>query len=247
MKKALNVFSFFIFILFIYGCDSESPLSEVELKDPTVLTAKLKILKVDDINNISRKMTLTFYDKNSNYVLLKNGNVKVNGVEAPIDSLTGEGKFYNCLSALGGNLQKNFTYNFQVTLGGDPKNPVSFNFKTLEKDLIFMNVPPTHSKTKNLRVTWNEYSGTQAYELELTIYYLEFGNERFFISIIPVPADSAEIGGYTIDKSFFNTRANTFKVDIRLTTSKKEELVNFARGSEAICEFVIRRSVNITN
>jgi len=246
MKNLLTI-TFIFFSFFYFGCDSDSPLSDVDLKDPSVLTAKLFVSKLDLVEGISRTMKLTFYDKYSNYVTLKNGYVKVNGFNVNIDSSSGEGKFYNILKAIGGQLKKNTTYNFEVVLGGAQDNPVNFSFKTLSADLTSLDIPLSHSKTKDLRVKWNEYSSTQKYEMELTIFYSEFGTPKTFVYNILIPADSAAIGAYTLNKSYFQDRSFTNKAKIELKTYKKEKISNFAENSEALCEYIITREVNITN
>ena len=76
----LSVFS----TVFLAAC-LRSPLSDVEITDPTIIRVEAFVEYTNDNGNIDKDIYVVITDKNSQTVKLKNGHVRMNGKELRLD------------------------------------------------------------------------------------------------------------------------------------------------------------------
>ena len=83
MKYLKYYFVFLLIIFFMYlliRCETESPLSDVELTDPSVILLEIDTEVIHMLNaDVSKLFRAIFKDKKGDYIQLKDGGVRVNG------------------------------------------------------------------------------------------------------------------------------------------------------------------------
>lgn len=144
MQSKIKLLSILISFLFMISCDDESPLSDVEISDPSILTARININQ-DKFNN--KDFELKLLDKNGSSVKLKTGVVKINDNTCMYeDGLITKAYQYE----IGSSDQ---VFNVEIQFNSDINNKYNF---TIDKSVY----PGFDVNTPNSSMDYNTLSGS---------------------------------------------------------------------------------------
>lgn len=201
-----------VIILILFN-SCESPLSELEINDPSLIRPDISLRRVRDNNNrLTTSIDVYFYDKNLNTVQLKNGSVHVNGHIMKVENLPIFGGPYYTINTSIVQVKLSTLYLFTIELSDGKKYEASIT--TQAEDLYELNIPSDHDKLKNLVVEWKSKDTHNDIQIDLTCDYqnnVESG--QTFNSFFP---DGTEInnGTFSIPSSCFTEEPGIYKASI---------------------------------
>ena len=164
MKVFIPFFLFFI----IVGCKERSPLSDVEVSDPGLISPEITLTQsISESGRTETKLIVYLNDDNNNSIDLLKGGVALNGTPLGVRTGSfgeGDAPYY---SLDGVQLIPKTKYSFQITLADDRSYSC---IVTSPKQLISgVTVPEYHNMNRPLTVSWNKFSADKRFNCVLEI------------------------------------------------------------------------------
>jgi hypothetical protein len=198
MKNA-SIYSLFVLLLFS-SCIQESPLSDVELDDPSLIAPTLKLEKETEGGINTSLIEVWLFDRNFNSFVLKNGSLRLNKIPMELQrtdaALVASGlPYYDCAAL--GDVKHNTTYTLEVVLSN--KETYTASIKTPAMDLGLV-LPESFDPDKGFEISWD--NSTQYDEMEFSIWqYYGSGDsdgQSGRSSSIPIPLSDRQAGRYLV-------------------------------------------------
>ncbi len=238
MKK----FSFALVLLSLIALSCSSPLSDVNITDPSLLEPQLVVTKsIGLTGNRSVVYTADIYDKNFNLVTLQNGSVKINGFNMnERANLFGGEEYY-----LQGESEVKFalddTYTFTLTLSDGSKYYGKVTSQS--EDLTEFVVPSSQSRTQPINVSWKNTDPNATMSIELVYKFSTDSSSGTGSQIINIGNPASE--SYSISPSVFTTtQGKTTEVDLTLVSKITGTIdPGFRGGSSTVCKLTIEKDV----
>lgn len=223
----------------LFGCKENSPLSDVELNDPKLISPEITITKT--LNHRGKEQTelvVFLNDKNNNSIDLLKGGVLINNRPLGV-SFDGEAPYYGTSII---NLITEKEYSVKIKLADDKSYPCIV--KSPKKLLGPLNLDEYHNMTKPLVVYWDYNNNPN------TKYLLEIEHEtQETLELSPI---EARMGFYSFSTQFLEKVTEGKGGDILITLKAVTSGVvspKFDGGSiqivESACHQVTLGSVDV--
>lgn len=230
--------------LSLIGLSCSSPLSDVNVTDPSLLEPQLVVMKsIGTTGNRSVVYTADIYDKNYNLVTLQNGSVKINGFNMnERANLFGGEEYY-----LQGESEVKFapdgTYKFTLTLSDGSKYYGTVTSQS--KDLTEFIVPSSQSRTQPIDVSWKDTDPSAAMSIQLVYKYSTDSSSGTGTRTVSISDPSS--GTFSISPSLFTAgQGTTNEVDLTLVSEITGTIdPGFRAGSSTVCKLTIERDVTL--
>lgn len=233
MKKNIIIPLLFITaILLIMRCAQNSALSDVEITDPSLLKVTIEMQRTQDQNgSIFPTINAYLYDKNDNYVSLKNGALYVNGIMMQLQNLPiGNLPYYTASGLI--NFTIDSLYTFTIMLADSSKH--FFTVRTQTQDIYAFTVPTNISRHVALNVSWLNKDTTG------TIFIESTGHGELQVAY-------PDSGTYSFPPYFFSDTTYS-SIYVNLHSLKYGTIDQaFRNGSYIKSEIIIDRSVKFTD
>ncbi|NOZ47474.1 MAG: hypothetical protein GXO79_11935 [Chlorobi bacterium] len=217
------------------SCDS--PLSDVEFDDPSVINPYIRVFRDETTSGINSGIWVYLHDKNFQLIELKNGKVTANNIELitdtvdlpqPFDSIFENGKIYITPENFS-DVIPNSNYTIDITLNAD--KTYSSNITTQNK-YVFFNVPVYHFQSTDMNINWeidNQFETT----IKISYTYISnTGNKKEYINSFKITGNDLTSGTFTIDKSNFKVSSEPYDAIIGIENDKPGQInTNFGEKS----------------
>ena len=215
-SKSCFAFLFIIFCIFLFfRCETESPLSDVELNDPSVILLEIDVEVVQPLSGgRSKSFQAILKDKKGDYIKLKNGGVSVNGSNLEVITFELSDAPYYELVNNQVNLNLNSRYSFNIKLNSESEYIAEV--RSIENQLTVFNVPADHMKTENLTVSWQTANVNDHLQIKV-IRYVKTGQGNILPKDKTIAITAPALGQYTFNPSYFqDVDGNVINVDFVL-------------------------------
>lgn len=217
----------------MFGCKENSPLSDVELNNPALISPEITLSKHEnELGTTNTELIVYLNDKNNNSIDLLKGSVSLNNKPLGVHTEIGGAPYYSLDNI---ELVPKRKYEFQIKLADEKTYPCTIY--SPEIALGDINVPEYHNMGSPLVVRWGNIneSGTD--------YYLELGNENR-TEEIRLSSTQIKVGNYAIPSDVLALVTNGQRDDVFITlrsvTSGKID-PKFNGGSIEIIESVCKQ------
>lgn len=217
----------------MFGCKENSPLSDVELNNPALISPEITLTKHEnELGRTNTELIVYLNDKNNNSIDLLKGSVSLNNKSLGVHTEVGGAPYYSMDNI---ELVPKRKYKFAITLADEKTYPCTIN--SPEVALGDLSVPEYHNMSSALVVRWEKLneSGTD--------YYLELGNEDR-TEEIRLSSIQTKVGSYAIPSDVLALISNGQRSDVLITlksvTSGKID-PRFNGGSIQIIESVSKQ------
>ena len=149
IKKAVFIFAA---TLFLCSCKENSPLSDVELNNPGLVSPEITLSKHKNelgITNTSLKVYLN--DKNNNSINLLKGSIELNNQPLGVHTEISGAPYYSFDNI---QLVPKRKYQFDIKMADDKVYPCSIY--SPEKSIGEFDVPEYHDRNTSLIVSWDK-------------------------------------------------------------------------------------------
>ncbi len=230
MKK---IILFLVAPMLIFGCKENSPLSDVELNNPALISPEITLSKHEnELGRTNTELIVYLNDKNNNSIDLLKGGVKLNKKSLGVHTEVGGAPYYSLDNV---ELMPKRKYEFKIRLADEKEYPCTIY--SPEKPLSNINIPEYHDMSTPLIITWGNLnqSGTD--------YYLEIRNDDRFEEIM-LSSILIKVGSFAFPPdllAFINKgqRGDIF-ITLKGVTSGKID-PKFNGGSVKIIESICRQ------
>lgn len=224
--------------LFIISCTEDSPLSDVDLDDPSLIRPVIHITKNTLSNSVLYSNETWLYDKNNNSIALKSGSVKMNDVTLSLKRGINNEPYYVVESFNNTSFKFNTMYESKITLSDDKSYTSSVTTRSIYLNTIV--APSEHNKNDNLTITWTSAANDQ--KLVLTLYVSS--NDSSVTQNINMQNPSS--GAYTIDRSYFNGIPGANKVQLTLEATNTGVINrSFRSGGSITSTITVTKNVKL--
>ena len=215
------------------GCKENSPLSDVELNNPALISPEITLTKHEnELGRTNTELVVYLNDKNNNSIDLLKGSVSLNNKPLGVHTEVGGAPYYS-LDHI--ELVPKRKYVFQIKLADEKTYPCSIY--SPEVVLGDLSVPEYHNMSSALVVRWGNLNEVG------TNYYLELGNEDR-TQEIRLSSIQTKVGSYAIPSDLLALLTNGQRSDVLITmrsvTSGKID-PKFNGGSIQIIESVCKQ------
>jgi hypothetical protein len=238
MLRNFNFRGFMMFLLFaafsFTGC--ESPLSDVEITDPSLLQTNFAVERslLDD-GTVTASLHANIFDKNLASIQLKNGKVKVNGQEMSLTEILNI-TTYHIPSA---SVNLNTTYNFEIILPNGQTHTGAVT--TQGKTFTSMTVPQTGSVNSDLTVSWQDVYVHDVLTISLG---LKTSTANVAGATFTLTPQQMQAGTFVIPKSNFASPEGITEVTVTLSGAKYGTIdPKFRSGSGTISRMRVEKKV----
>lgn len=246
-KSYLPIFFSIIFSFLLNSC-SESSLSDVELTDPGLIRAQFNLEISKGENDNTKYFAIAYlFDKNDNRLTLNNGKVLINSTAMRLrrEQFTNL-PYYDGYENISGVVQNGTNYTFDIELSNGQR--YQSVIITQNKILTTLNVPPVHSKSENMLITWEEVDATQ--HLRLT-FYRTFRDSNGTTTnddiSFTIPNHLLSAGNYVLNRDFFKM-PNIIEGRIKLSSVKNGNInPSLMNGSQIKAEYWLLKKVLFIN
>ena len=213
----------FAITLFFTGC--ESPLSDIEITDPSVLQTHFVVERaVLDNGTVLNSLHATLFDKNLASIELKNGQVKVNGQTMAVTEILNISTYH----IPGATVNLNTEYDFEVVLANGESHTGTVT--TQQKTFTTVTVPTNSSADSDLVISWQDVYVHDDLIISLSLTSPAGTVPGATFSLTP---DQMEAGSFVIPKSNFATPAGITSVMVTLTGARYGTIDSDFRGGSA--------------
>ena len=214
----------------IFGCKENSPLSDVELNNPELISPEITLRNhKNELGRTNIELVVYLNDKNNNSIDLLKGSVSLNNKPLGVRTEVGGAPYYS-LDHI--ELVPKRKYEFQIKLADEKTYPCTIY--SPEVALGDLSVPEYHNMSSALVVRWGNLNEAG------TDYYLELGNEDR-TQEIRLSSIQTKVGSYAIPSDVLALLTNGQRGDVFITlrsvTSGKID-PRFNGGSIQIIESV---------
>lgn len=232
--RQILALSTFASILFFSNC--ESPLSDIEITDPSVLQTHFVVERaLLDNGTVLNAIQATILDKNLASVEIKNGHVNVNGQAMTVTEILNISTYH--IPAATVDLNKR--YDFEIVLPNGESH--AGNVTTQQKTFTSVTVPSTASVDSDLTISW-----TDAYVHDDLTISLNLTSPAGTVPGASFTLTEAQMqaGTFTIPKSSFATPAGITSVLITINGAKYGTIDSkFRSGSATISRMRVEKKV----
>jgi len=217
---------------------ADSPLSDIEITSFDVIEAEFHVLKTFLTSSTGHSISAYLWDKNHNAIRIKNGTVKVNGVELAYNSFF---KYYNSpLTDV--PVSKNSLYTFVITLpNGD--TCVS-QITTPSAEFGTVSYPNPVHILQDTAISWSDFSGqVNALMIELFV-----DSDADTISAIEMVFSRTinDSGRFALTHDLFNPTRHTGNGSFKLTRTTGAQASGKLRGgSVVVTNFELFRNITL--
>ena len=190
----------------MFGCKENSPLSDVELNNPSLISPEITLTKhKNELGRTNTELVIYLNDKNNNSIDLLKGSVSLNNKRLGVHSEVGGAPYYS-LDHI--ELVPKRKYEIQIKLADEKTYPCTIC--SPEVALGDLSVPEYHNMSSALVVRWEKLneSGTD--------YYLELGNEDR-TEEIKLSSIQTKVGSYAIPSDVLALLTNGQRGDVLIT------------------------------
>lgn len=192
--------------LMFFGCKENSPLSDVELNNPALISPEITLTKHEnELGRTNTELVVYLNDKNNNSIDLLKGSVSLNNKPLGVRTEVGGAPYYS-LDHI--ELVPKRKYEFQIKLADEKTYPCSIY--SPEVVLGDLSVPEYHNMSSALVVCWGNLNEVG------TDYYLELGNEDR-TQEIRLSSIQTKIGSYAIPSDLLALLTNGQRGDVLIT------------------------------
>jgi len=199
--SAVLIFLFLCLISF-NGCTQDSPLSDVDLEDPSLIKPDIQINKSISSGTITFTTITWLYDKNFNSIELKSGDVKMNNIKMTLKHGLNNEPYYVIEPFDLLPFQLNSAYECKITLS-DGKI-YSSSVVTRVKDLYQLNIPAEQPRNEDINVSWADAANDR--ELVLTMVLTGRNDSSTIVDVQGFNISNPLTGNYLVSKSYFINR-----------------------------------------
>ncbi len=230
-----------IFIVALSSCLEDSPLSDVEIYDPSLIQADIQLYRMrDNGDRISSRINVFLLDKNTDVIELKGGNVYVNNHKMRVATLLLTGGPYYTIDSTVVSVEPDSRYVFTIELSDGKQYEAVI--ETQAVDFQELNLPDNYSKLENMQINWKGYETVNDFKIHLICDYRragESGQTRDWFT----PNEKERAGGsYVISKSYFNQEVDIYKATVRVSSKKCGTVDPRFRSGSKICSSFIKES-----
>ena len=152
-------------LLFLMGCKENSPLSDVEIINPALISPEITLSKHEnELGRTNTSVKIYLNDKNNNSVDLLKGGVQLNNTPMGVHRELGGAPYY-ALDQI--ELLPQRKYLFNIKMANDKAYPCTIN--SPEKILSELNVPQYHNRNTPLVLNFGKLNNTGTeYILEIS-------------------------------------------------------------------------------
>lgn len=239
-----RIFYIYLAILAItfVGCVKESPLSDVELTDPSIVRPEIKFVRMKDNNTLTTLIGAWIYDKNDNSIELKNGSVLINSKEMVVRKL-GESPYYSGIEVIP-EIQLGLTYMVEIKL--NPSQSYYASIVIPDKDLSNLTIPSRQNKYEDMKISWTDVVPTRALKLTITNFYRKDNQDLLGFITMDIPPANLATGEYTIKAGLFSGYPNIYKTTIELKSVTNGSIyAGFLKGSKITCDMSVTKSCDV--
>lgn len=240
IKSKIKNITFFGIMLMLMAttCVKDSPLSEVELNDPSVIRPSIYLERTWDANDSLRAYVRVYlYDKNNHSIELQTGSVSMNDIPMQVEYTSGGGPFYTLNSSIL-NIELNKSYNFIIKLSDGKAYACSVT--TQSEDLYELELPSNYNSANNMLIHWNDRDITSEFEIELNCTYSSSSksSKGQTTDIFTPNQQERTEGAYSIHKSYFNQEPNIYMAKVIVRSKVYGEVdPGFDDGSKIYSSF----------
>jgi hypothetical protein len=229
-----------LMLLAVTGCVQESPLSDIDLDDPSVIKPDIEINKNIYTSSVGYTTTAWLFDKNGNTIELQSGDVRMNDIKMKVSrGVNGEPYYqlgWEVLSYL-----TNTNYTCKITLSDSQS--YTARITTREKNLNRFTVPSEHNKNNDLVIYWGETVNNEKLILTMSLYGKTDSSNYIHTKEIQITNTSP--GNFTILGDYFNN-PGYYKANITLAAVKTGEISkSFMNGSKITSTISITREIKL--
>tara|TARA_B100000315_G_scaffold120298_1_gene110198 strand:+ start:8994 stop:9713 length:720 start_codon:yes stop_codon:yes gene_type:complete len=233
MKNQIIQKSLWLVGLFLLSCDS--PLSDVEITDPSLIQPVAVISKTTDENgSVTKETIVTIYDKNLSTVELINGSVLINNVELDFVDYAFSGIYELDIPEFGLNQE----YNLKIILSDGGAYVGTVTSQSI--DLTDVNIPETHNKNEDLTISWGSCDVSS--QLSITYNCNEDGSSSFGTIVDNISTEDKNEGEYIISSSDLPGNDSCIESTIFSVVSVTEGTIDDSFRSGSIVKSKIRVS-----
>lgn len=229
------------FILICSSCMQDSPLSDVEISDPSLIQPSISLYRTRDNSGILKtRIEVFLFDKNLNSVELKKGRVLVNGYVMQVKELPLTGGPYYTIDAslLKVELNKLYTFIIELADGKAYQGSVS----TQETDIFELVLPKSYSRQNNMQISWLGHDISSDLKIELTCnYQTDIRSGQTNNSFTPKQQERSQ-GLYMIPSSYFNQEEGIYKATVTVTSKTTGVIDSRFRTYSVIQSIYIKES-----
>lgn len=236
--------SFVVVLLSLVGLSCSSPLSDVNVTDPSVLRPAFTVSKsIDNTGTRTVDYQADIYDKNSELVTIQNGSVKLDGYLMDTKTNLLGGQYYD----LSGESEVKFStatkYNFTITLSDGSQYSGTVTSQSV--DLYEFNAPSSQSRTQPITVSWKGTDTTAQMWINMTYSFKTDTTTGSGSQVFQIVDPSS--GTFTIPVSYFtSTQGATYRVDLTLESEVKGTVDRrFMPGGSIVSDMTCTRIVNL--
>lgn len=246
MKHLNSIFPVGIMIFFILiGCIQDSPLSDIEIDDPSLIAPEIKLKRNRDENGIlTSNIEVWLFDKNHNSIRLKNGDVRINDIPLDLTNapLTNNAYYYSATGLI--NIEINTDYNFEIELSDGGIYTASVH--TPENDLNSLNLPQNYTTNSDMVISWGTIYHYDEMKIKIENHYINSGNQGTETKKINIPPQYIPVGSYGIDKEFFTGTPGVNSTQITLTGKEYGNIDDrFRDESKIYTEYFVAKETGV--
>ena len=208
-----------ITILILSGClPEESPLSDIEITDPSLIAPSIKLSKsIGENDRVTNKIEVWLFDKNKNSIELKGGEIRVNNNVMKIEEFNiTHAPYYSVENTV----ELKTDYQFEIELSDGAIYTASI--QTPDKDLKTLNLPSDYNCNNDMNITWKDIYLYDEMNIGLNCYFSGDSSGGQRLSNLDIEKNYYIKGSYTISKDNFNMEdGDIYKAIITLTGIKK--------------------------
>jgi hypothetical protein len=241
IKRILYIYLAVLAIALV-GCSKESPLSDVELTDPSIVRPDIKFIRMKDNNTLTTLIGAWIYDKNDNSIELKNGGVLINNKETVVRKL-GAAPYYSGIEVFP-EIQLGQTYIVEIKLNSNKSYYASIAIP--DKDLSNLTIPSRQNKYENMKISWTDAVPSRPLKLTITYYYKKDNQELSNFTTLDIPPANLTTGEYTISAGVFQGYPNIYKTSIELRSVTYGSIYEgFLKGSMITYDMSVSKSCDV--
>lgn len=244
MKYFICFFSL-VSILLLHSCTEESPLSDIDITDPSLIQLDVSLFKsIDYQGNLNSRIWVYLYDKNQNLIKLKNGKVSVNGHAMILDEIGLNKAPYYTIDARVLSVEAQKEYAFTIELSDGKAYLASITTQNI--DLYEINIPFEHSKNSNMQISWKGYDTQSDLVLTLNCAYSNTKSSGQVVEQFHPGHQERTKGEFVFASSNFNKQEGIYRAFVSITSTIKGTVDPHFRANSSITSmFSIEDDCNI--
>jgi hypothetical protein len=228
-------------LLFVSGClPEESPLSDIEITDPGLISPSIAVIKnLNYDNDHVNEIEVWLYDKNKNSVELKGGEVRVNDQVLSVKEFNITKAPYYLIKDI---VEVDAEYLFEIELSDG--EIYSASIKSPNRDLKEFNLPANYNHNNDMNISWKDTYQYDEMKIGLNRYFSTDTSGGQRLGAIEIESEYYTKGQYTISNEHFDDE--DYKAIIELSGFINGQYDDrFGSETEIYCKFSISKEIEI--